>query len=334
MLTLRRRLISGLIIAALALLGLGSLTQAQTPERILIDGSSTVHALSVAAARRYSRNHRQGAEVTVNFSGTRGGFRAFCHGETDIQNASRPIVTEEIDQCSSNGVEYIEIPVAMDAVSIVAHPSNNWANDITLQELRRVWEPAAEGQILSWSDIRSDWPDRPLKLYGRGRDSGTYDYFTQVVVGQGGESRLDYVDSEDVEFLVEEVNNDPNALGFFDIGSYLRHWEDLKPIAVDSGNGPIFPTLETMRSLSYRPLTRPLFLYINVESLEQKPQIADFVASYLEDPERWIPLVRFMPLSSRAYQMARARFEARETGSLFRGRTQVTVTIEEALSGS
>ncbi len=336
MVRLRRQLLSTLILVALTLAGIGFawMGHAQTRQQITIDGSSTVYPLTVSATRRYRRGNRQAPEITVNFSGTRAGFQSFCNGDTDIQNASRPIVTEEINRCRQNGVDYIELPVAMDAISIVANPNNTWANDITLQELRRIWEPAAEGQISRWSDVRPSWPDHPLNLYGRGQDSGTYDYFTQVVLSQGNPSRTDYVASEDVEFLVEEVANDRDALGFFDIGYYLRHWEDLKPIPVDSGNGPIFPKLETIRSLAYRPLSRPLFIYVNTESLAQTPDIDAFVTFYLNEPERWIPLVRFLPLSERGYQMSRARFVDRQTGTAFRGRIPVTVTIEEALSGA
>ncbi|MEN9226875.1 MAG: PstS family phosphate ABC transporter substrate-binding protein [Thermostichus sp. HHBFW_bins_43] len=320
-----------LLLGSLFTLVLAHYGSAQTNSTIVIDGSSTVYPLTDSAIRRYRRNNRQAAEIKLNFSGTRAGFRKFCEGETDIQNASRPIIREEMALCELNGIEYIEIPVAMDAISIVAHPNNAWANDITLQELKKIWEPAAEGQITRWSQVRSGWPDRPLNLYGRGQDSGTYDYFTQVVVGEAGSSRIDYVASEDLEFLVEEISNDPDALGFFDIGNYLRHWEDLKPIPLDSGRGPIFPKLETIRSLEYRPLSRPLLLYINTDSLAEKPQIGDFIEAYLSEPERWIPLVRFLPLSGRAYEMARNHFRRQQTGTAFQGQPLVTITVEEAL---
>ncbi|MFQ3614783.1 MAG: PstS family phosphate ABC transporter substrate-binding protein [Cyanobacteriota bacterium] len=334
----RRSLSLAMVLVAL-LLGAGlalvlvhaGVAQSGDTNRIVIDGSSTVFPLTEAAKRRYLRNNRQAAEVVMNFSGTRVGFSKFCAGESDIQNASRPILREEMAVCEANGIEYIEIPVAMDAISIVAHPNNSWADDITLQELKKIWEPAAEDQITRWSQVRSNWPDLPLNLYGRGQDSGTYDYFTQVVVGQAGSSRTDYVGSEDLEFLVEEITNDPHALGFFDIGNYLRHWEDLKPVALDSGRGPVYPKLETIRSLEYRPLSRPLLLYINVASLDQKPEIANFIQAYLSEPERWIPLVRFLPLSNRAYEMARSHFQQRLLGTAFRGQPIVTITVEEAL---
>jgi len=324
-------MIVALLMGSMFTLALSYQGSAQTSSPIVIDGSSTVYPLTESAIRRYRRNNPQAAEIRLSFSGTRAGFDKFCDGKTDIQNASRPIIREEMTLCGSNGIAYIEVPIAMDAISIVAHPDNSWADDITLEELKRIWEPAAEGQIIRWSQVRSGWPDRALNLYGRGKDSGTYDYFTQVVVGKAGSSRTDYVGSEDLEFLVEEINNDPDALGFFDIGNYLRHWEDLKPIAIDSGRGPIFPKLETIRSLEYRPLSRPLLLYINTDSLAQNPQIGDFVETYLNEPERWIPLVRFLPLSSRAYEMARAHFRAQKTGTAFRGQPQVTITVEEAL---
>lgn len=334
----RRSLGLAMVLVAL-LLGAGlalvlvqaGVAQSGDANRIVIDGSSTVFPLTEAAKRRYLRNNRQAAEVVVNFSGTRAGFSKFCAGESDIQNASRPIIRAEIAVCEANGIQYIEIPVVMDAISIVAHPDNAWIDNLTLQELRQIWQPSAEGQVTRWSQLRPSWPDRPLNLYGRGQDSGTYDYFTQVVVGQSGSSRTDHVASEDVTFLVENISNDPNALGFFDIGNYLRHWEALKPVAVDSGRGPIYPKLETIHSLEYRPLSRPLLLYINLESLEQKPEIDNFIRAYLSEPERWIPLVRFLPLSKRAYEMARSHFQQRLVGTAFRGQPIVTITVEEAL---
>jgi phosphate transport system substrate-binding protein len=303
---------------------------AQETQAIVVDGSSTVYPLTVEAQRRY-RRQRETGEVLVYFSGTSGGFRSFCQGETDMQNASRPIKTAEMEDCQTNGVDYIEIPIAMDALSIVAHPDNDWADDLTIEELKTTWEANAEGRITQWSQIRQGWPDRPLVLYGRGQDSGTYDYFTQVILGEAGASRLDYTASEDVNFLIEQIKEEPNALAFFGLGHFLQHWEDLKSIAVDSGRGPVHPSLDSIRSLEYRPLSRPLFLYVSVQALTQKPQVLTFLNSYLENPQSWIPLVGYFPLSDRAYEMARSHVERRQTGTAYKGQIQATITVEEAL---
>ncbi|NCJ05163.1 phosphate ABC transporter substrate-binding protein PstS family protein [Synechococcales cyanobacterium C] len=303
---------------------------ARETQAIVVDGSSTVYPLTVEANRRYGRQ-RQTAEVIVNFSGTRGGFRAFCQGETDIQNASRPIITEEIEACQTNGVTYIEIPIAMDALSLVVHPDNTWADSLTVEELRQIWAASAEGQVTRWSQVRSDWPDQPLVLLGRGQDSGTYDYFTQVILGEVGASRKDYIASEDVDFLVAQVSQEPNALAFFGIGHFLQNWEDLKSVAVDSGNGPVYPELEAVRKLEYRPLSRPLFLYVNADTLTRKPQVQSFISAYLDNPQSWIPLVGYLPLSDRAYDMVRSHLQQKQTGTAFQGQVQATITIEEAM---
>ena len=297
-------------------------------QAVVIDGSSTVYPISAEAANRYQRRNST-AEVVVNFSGTTGGFRRFCEGETDINNASRPINKAEIEACAAKGVEYVEIPIAYDAIAIVVHPDNNWAEDITTQELKTLWEPAAQGKIRQWNQIRIDWPERPINLYGRGQDSGTYDYVTQVIVGTARASRKDYVGSEDVDFLVEELKNDPEGLAFFGIGHYLQNWEDLKLLAVDSGNEPVYPTVDAVRSVTYEPLTRPLFLYINLDSLVVKPQVTKFVQDYLGNMRNWVSFVGYIPLSERGYELALARFQQRTPGTLYNGQTQVDVSPEQ-----
>ncbi len=297
---------------------------------IVIDGSSTIYSISTEAASRYLRRH-QDSEIVVNFSGTTGGFRRFCQGETDISNASRPISTEEIEACGSNGVEYIEVPIAYDALSIVVHPNNDWVENITVQELKTLWEPQAEGKITQWNQVRATWPDRPINLYGRGKDSGTYDYFTRVIVGQARSSRTDYVASEDVDFLVEELKKDPEGLAFFGIGHYVQNWEDLRAIAVDNGSGPVYPTVDAVRSATYQPLTRPLFLYINADSLENKPQVSAFVQNYLENLSSWVPFVGYIPLSDMGYKLALERFQQRTIGTLYDGQIQTNISPEEML---
>ncbi|MGF1541618.1 MAG: PstS family phosphate ABC transporter substrate-binding protein [Pleurocapsa sp.] len=299
-------------------------------QAIKIDGSSTVYPISLEATKRYQRQDRN-AQMTTEFSGSGGGFRKFCAGETDLNNASRPINSAEIADCAATGIEYIEVPIAYDALTIVVHPDNDWVDSITVEELKKLWSPEAEGQITQWNQIRANWPNRPIKLFGPGQDSGTFDYFTEVIVGQPGVSRTDFTDSEDDDELVEGVRNDPEALGYFGIGYYVQNWEELKAVAVDSGEGPVYPTVDALRSVRYKPLSRPLFLYINAESLENKPTLQSFVEYYLQDVKNWVPFVGYIPLSDRAYALSLERFQQRKMGSLYQGQLQPDIALEEAL---
>lgn len=264
-----------------------------TDQTILINGSSTVYPLSKEAAQRFERSNPT-AHIDVKFSGTTGGFRSFCRGETDISNSSRLINEEEKVSCESQGIRYLELPVAMDSIAVVVNPKNTWANDISITELKKLWEPAAEGKVKTWRDIRNDWPDRPIVLFGRGQDSGTYDYFTTEIVGETRSSRKDYTGSEDEEFLATKIAEEPNALGFFGIGAYHRHWSEIKLIAVEG----VYPTLDTVKSGSYKPLTRPLYLYVNEASMANKAALAPFLESYLSGLPNWIHFTGYMPIDA------------------------------------
>ena len=301
------------------------------PESITIDGSSTVFLISQKAAKLYQRQHPKQVDISVNFSGTGGGFKKFCAGETDINNASRPIATDEIQTCQATGVEYIELPVAFDALTIVVHRDNTWVDRITLEELKKIWEPAAERKITHWNQIRDTWPKRPLNLFGPGSDSGTFDYFTQAIVGESGSSRNDYSASEDDNQLVEKVSQEPNALGYFGLGYYAANWEKLKSLAVDSGQGPVQPTIEAVTTAKYQPLTRPLFIYVNAKAVENKPQLKSFVQDYLENVRNWVSFVGYVPLSEQAYQLTSERFQQRKVGTVYAGQLQTDLTIEQIL---
>lgn len=207
-------------------------------EGLLIDGSSTVYPLTREAVRRFQRA-QPGHPIEVAFSGTSAGFRRFCAGKTDINDASRRMNSSEQALCAQNGIGYREVPLAMDAITVVVHPSNDWASDITVEELKKLWTPAAEDKVRHWSHIRAGWPDRPVKLFGRGQDSGTYDVFTRQIVGEAHRSRQDYTASENEEELAAGIAAEPDALGFFGIGAYHRHWDELKLLAIDSGKGPV-----------------------------------------------------------------------------------------------
>jgi phosphate transport system substrate-binding protein len=297
---------------------------------IRIDGSSTVYPITNAIAGTYQQQDGK-VPVTVNFSGTGGGFRKFCAGETEINNASRPILAKEMEVCKQSGVRYIELPIAFDALTVVVHGQNDWAKSITLAELKKIWEPAAQGKITRWNQVRADWPDQPLKLYGAGRDSGTFDYFTEVIVGQLDSSRSDYTASEDDEFLVEAVEKDPNALGSFGYGYYEANEGELKALAIDSGKGPVLPSRETVKSSEYQPLSRPLFIYVNAKAAQTKPEVRDFVQFYLTNAARWTDSEGYVPLPDEAYQTAATHFENGKVGTVFGGRSQLNLTIAELL---
>lgn len=302
---------------------------------IAIDGSSTVYPLTDEIAKEYLFEHRndpQGVpDIVVNFSGSSAGFRAFCAGETDISNASRPINQEEIDTCAANGIEFVELPVALDALTVVVHPDNEWADSITLEELRTLWGPEAEEAITEWSQVRSDWPAEEVQLYGPGADSGTFDYFTEVVMGDSGESRTDYFDSEDDTDLVLSIKDDPNALGYFGYAYFEENQTRLKPVAIDSGNGPVLPSIETVMDGSYQPFTRPLFIYVNRERAEENPVLNDFVSYYMENARNVVQVVGYVPLPDEVYNIALSHFEENKVGTVFGGEASPDMTVEELL---
>ncbi|MEM1251117.1 MAG: PstS family phosphate ABC transporter substrate-binding protein [Cyanobacteria bacterium P01_H01_bin.21] len=299
---------------------------------VSIDGSSTVYPITLEMAERFKQlKSPDDIEITVNFSGTGGGFDQFCQGATNLSNASRPITQAEMTECKANGVEYIELPVAFDALTVVVNGENTWAQDISLEELRTLWEPGAEGSITRWSQIRPGWPDENIVLYGPGEDSGTFDYFTEVVVGEDGASRNDYVSSEDDEELVQGVQDDPNALGYFGYAYFKEAEDTLAALSVDSGNGPVAPSGETIRSSEYQPLARPLFIYVSVDALDNNPTVGEFVEFYMANSRTVVDDVGYEPLPNEAYGIAMDHLINRKVGSVFDGKAQPDLTIEALL---
>lgn len=306
--------------------------EASVAQPIIIDGSSTVFPISDEVAKEYQFEKGEEAPIIdVSFSGTGGGFRKFCAGETDISNASRPITAEEMDACQAAGVEYIELPVAYDALTVVVHPDNDWADSITVEELRTLWEPEAEDSVTTWSQIRSEWPDSPITLYGPGEDSGTFDYFTEAIVGESGASRDDYIASEDDTELVRGVRTDPTGLGYFGYAYYEESEAALKALAIDSGNGPVLPSDETVRSGDYRPLARPLFIYVSVDALEANPELQTFVNYYLTNVRYLVQVAGYMALPQEVYAIAHNNFMERKAGTVFKGESRINLSIEELL---
>ena len=250
---------------------------------IKVDGSSTVYPITEAVAEEFGKENKD-IRVTVGISGTGGGFKKFCRGETDISDASRPIKASEVTLCKENAIEYIEIPVAYDGLSVLVSPKNTWADSITVSELKAIWEPAAQGVIMRWNQIRPEWPNEEIALFGPGTDSGTYDYFTEVITGKGGASRGDFTSSEDDNILVQGIAGNKNSLGFFGLAYYEENKDKLKLVAVDEekGKGPIEPTMETVNNGSYSPLSRPIFIYVNKAALK-RPEVKEFVNFYIEN---------------------------------------------------
>ncbi|MBW4515879.1 MAG: PstS family phosphate ABC transporter substrate-binding protein [Timaviella obliquedivisa GSE-PSE-MK23-08B] len=305
-----------------------------TSGTIQIDGSSTVFPISDAIAKEYRESEGESAvPIDVKFSGTTAGFRKFCAGETDISNASRPILKEEMAACSQKGVRYIELPVAFDALTIAVNSQNTWAQDITVAELQKVWEPAAQGKITNWKQIRASYPDRPLKLYGAGQDSGTFDYFNEVVNGDADASRTDYTASEDDSELVAGVSKDPNALGYFGFSYFEDTQDQLKALAVDygKGQGAVAPSRAAVEKATYRPFARPLFIYINTAAVQQKPELQEFVLFYVRNAKRVSEVAQFIPLPDAGYRLSELHFYRGKVGTVFEGIPQPDVTIEELL---
>lgn len=306
------------------------ITPAQTTSAVRVDGSSTVFPITDAIAQKF-RQSNPDAQVSVAVSGTGGGFNLFCAGQTEISNASRPISAAEMEACRSAGVAYIEIPIAFDALSVVVHPDNTWATSLTVEELSKIWDPDSERTVTRWNQVRPDFPDRPLTLYGPGTDSGTYDYFTDVIVGGEMDSRRDYTASESDDVLVRGVESDPNALGYFGYAYYKAEGDRLKAVAIDSGRGPVMPSEETVQQAQYQPLARPLFIYVNAGSAQRNPALRDFVVFYLNNAEQTVSEVGYVALPPGAYQVALGHFYRGKVGSAYEGRPQPNLTISEVM---
>ena len=297
--------------------------------RIAIDGSSTVYPVTEAVAEEF-RAVEPDIRVTVGVSGTGGGMKKFARGEIDIANASRPIKKEEIEACRKANIRFIEIPVAYDGLAVVVSPKNKFVSHLTVNELKRIWEPAAQGKVTSWAQVREGFPDIPLRLYGAGTSSGTYDYFTEAVVGKAKSSRGDYTASEDDNVLVQGVSTDPGGLGYFGLAYYEENKSKLKLVAIDNGKGPVMPTGETVRKGVYAPLSRPEFIYISGRAAA-KPEVQQFVRFYLQHAPVLVKEVGYVPLPDEVYALALATFLQGREGSLFQDRSTVGADLMQLM---
>lgn len=303
---------------------------------ITIDGSSTVYPIAQAMGEEFEGEYSD-VRVPVGVSGSGGGFKKFCNDETDISNASRPIKPSEQEMCAEAGIEYIEIPVAFDALSIIRNPENDWAECLTTEELKMIWEPEAQGEVDNWNQVRDSFPDQSMSLYGPGTDSGTFDYFTEAIVGEGGASRGDYRSSEDDNVIVQGVISDKGGLGYLGLAYYEENQDQLAAVGIDDGNpdngeGCIKPSSAAVEAGTYQPLARPIFMYIKKSSAEEKPQVQEFVQFYLSEENREIVTeVGYVGLSDTINKKALARFEERKIGTVFEGGSTVGVKLSEVL---
>ncbi len=317
------------LLAISALAFLGALPLSSLAQVVKIDGSSTVYPVTEAVAEEFQKANK-GLKVTVGVSGTGGGFKKFCRGETDISNASRPISASEMADCKTVGVEYFELPVAFDALTVVINPKNTWLKQATVAELKKMWAPAAQGKIMRWNQVNPAWPDQPIKLFGAGSDSGTFDYFTEAIVGKSKSSRGDFTASEDDNVLVQGVAGDVNAIGYFGFAYYAENTNKLKalPIVEKEGKAAVAPSPETVIAGTYQPLARPIFIYINAKSLA-KPEVKKFVDFYMTQGAKMAKEVKYIPLPAAIYTTNIKHIADNKRGTIFGGKNEVGISIDE-----
>ena len=311
-----------ILFTLLLLVGLAHTAWAK-PAVIKIDGSSTVFPITEAVAEEYQKKSPE-VKVTVGISGTGGGFKKFCIGETDLSDASRPIKPSEVEQCTANKVQYIELPIAYDGIAVLVNPKNNWVDHLTVKELKKIWEPEAQGKVKKWNQVRSTWPDKEIHLFGPGVDSGTFDYFTEAIVGKSGASRGDYTASEDDNVLVQGIATDPLALGFFGVSYYDTNKDRLKLVPIDdendaNGKGPQKPDYDSVVKGTYQPLARPIFIYVSTKAAKRE-SVRKFVEFYLKNASTLVEEVGYIPLHEETYESAWQRFQNNVTGSVFASR--------------
>ena len=316
-------------LASAAALGLAAAANAQT---VKIDGSSTVYPISEAVAEEFQKSKKGKIKVTVGISGTGGGFKKFCRGEIDISDVSRPILEKEMKACADVGIKYVELPVAYDALTVVVNPKNTWIKEFKVEELKKMWEPGAQGKITRWNQVNPAWPDAPLKLFGAGSDSGTFDYFTDAINGKEKASRGDYTASEDDNVLVQGVSRDVNAIGYFGLAYYVENKDKLKavPIVNKGATRAVSPGIETVMDGTYQPLARPIFIYVSEKAMA-RPEVREFVAYYLSHGAKLSREVGYVPLGKQHYELAMKNFKGKKLGTGFGGKAEVGVKLDDLL---
>ncbi|SNR77055.1 phosphate ABC transporter substrate-binding protein, PhoT family [Methylobacillus rhizosphaerae] len=298
---------------------------------IRIDGSSTVYPITEAVAEEFQKAKR--IKVTVGISGTGGGFKKFCRGETDISEASRPILAKEMEACKAAGIEFIELPVAYDALTVVINPKNTFIKSFTVEELKKLWEPEAQGTIKTWKQVNPSWPDTPVKLFGAGSDSGTFDYFTEAIVGKAKSSRGDFTASEDDNVLVQGVASDIAATGYFGYAYYEENSSRVKavPIVAKAGAPGVLPSRETVMNGTYQPLSRPLFIYVSANAAKSNPNVKAFIDFYLANSKELVEEVKYVALPANEYAAVNDHWKSQKVGTGFNGEPEVGVKITDLL---
>jgi phosphate transport system substrate-binding protein len=290
---------------------LGGFEEEALSGRIAIDGSSTVAPLMTYAAEQF-RKEEPGVRITVGVAGTGGGFERFCRGETDLANASRPIDEDERRLCERNGIRLFELQVANDGIAVVVNREDDWAECLTVEQLKKIWEPGSK--IDSWRDVDPSFPTQPLHLFGAGTDSGTFDYFTEAIVGEEGSSRSDYSASEDDNVTVQGVAGDKGGLGYFGLSYLLENEGEVKAVKIDGGDGCVAPSAETVQSGEYKPLSRPLFTYVREDRLEEKAAIDPFLTFLLDNEARLARAAKFVPMTTEQLDRAHTVLESGGVG--------------------
>lgn len=315
------------------LLGLfiGSLAQANTPPVIRIDGSSTVFPITEAVAEEFQTSKKGSVRVTVGISGTGGGFKKFCRGETDVQNASRPISQSEMATCRAVGVKYLELPIAYDAVVVAVSPKNNWLTEVSVADLKKIWEPSAQGKIKTWNQVNPKWPNIPIKLFGAGSDSGTFDFFTEAIVGKAKSSRGDYTASEDDNTLVTGISNDMTALGYLPLAYFDSNKAKLKALALrkDQSAAAVNPSRQSVEAGTYY-LARPIFIYVTEKGIA-KAEVREFVEFYLKNAATLVPEVKYVALPGKSYEHSLGTVKNNKFGTIFAGKEPVGMKIEDLM---
>ncbi|MBF5039070.1 PstS family phosphate ABC transporter substrate-binding protein [Methylophilus glucosoxydans] len=328
---MKTRLFRNTMIAALVAQAFTFAHTAAAADKIIkIDGSSTVYPITEAVAEEFQRS--KGVKVTVGESGTGGGFKKFCRGETDISDASRPISQKEIDACKEGGVQFIELPIAYDALTVVVNSKNDWVKQITVAELKKIWEPGSK--VKNWKEVNATYPDKAINLYGPGTASGTFDYFTEAVNGKAKASRTDYTPSEDDNVLVQGVAGNVGGMAYFGMAYYQENTDKLKavPVVAKEGAKPVLPSETTVMDGTYQPLSRPLFIYVNATAAAFKPEVKAFVNYYLENAPLLVKEVKYVPLPKEDYEAVKTHFKAMKPGTGFNGTAEVGIKITDLLS--
>jgi phosphate transport system substrate-binding protein len=319
----------GAAAATVAALAAAAPAQAQT---VKVDGSSTVYPITEAVAEEFQKMKKGAVRVTVGISGTGGGFKKFCRGETDISNASRPITKKEMEDCKAAGITYLEMPIAYDALTVVINPKNTWAKSMTVAELKKMWEPAAQGKITNWNQINPGFPNAPLKLFGAGADSGTFEYFTEAIVGRAKASRGDFTASEDDNVLVTGVSRDVNGIGYFGYAYFEANRGKLAAVSIVAAEGKpaVAPSEQSVENGSYQPLSRPIFIYVNGKSAA-RPEIREFIEYFNKNATQLVKEVKYVPLPGKAYSYNMDTLGKMRLGTKFNGENKVGLTIEQLM---